>query len=59
MGGIVAVGDKVQIERKFVGEIAGFDQTHLPNHQNIVMKAKEIRSGVELGMRLGDRIIIG
>lgn len=55
----MAVGDKVQIERKFVGEIAGFDQTHLPNHQNIVMKAKEIRSGVELGMRLGDRIIIG
>ncbi len=58
-GGVVAKGDKVTLKRKTIGEIVGFDETHAPNHLNIVIKSSKRKSGEELGIELGDKLSIG
>jgi len=58
-GGVVAKGDKVTLKRKSIGEIVGFDETHAPNHLNIIIKSSKRKSGKELGVELGDRLTIG
>lgn len=35
--GIMVVGDQLSIAGQVVGTIAGFDETHMPNHLNIVV----------------------
>ncbi|MCW5729672.1 MAG: hypothetical protein KIT20_02850 [Alphaproteobacteria bacterium] len=55
-GGIMAVGDQVLSESLSVGEIGGYDDTHMPNHQNIIIRAARRLSGAELGIRLGQRV---
>lgn len=57
-GSVIVVGDTVQIGAKVLGTIAGFDETHMPNHINIIVKAPERKTGVELGLSLGEKIII-
>jgi len=47
------------LQGKTIGEIVGFDETHAPNHLNIVARSKERCSGEELGVELGNRLIIG
>ena len=42
-GGIIAVGDTVSVKNETLGEIAGFDLTHMPNHLNIIVKAPEFK----------------
>lgn len=54
-GGIMVVGDKVSVGNRVIGEIAGFDVTHMPNHMNIVVKARE---RAKLEVRLGEKVII-
>ena len=58
-GGVVAKGDKVTLQGKAIGEIVGFDETHTPNHLNVVIKSSKRKSGKEMGVELGDRLIIG
>jgi len=58
-GGVVAKGDKVVLQGETIGEIVGFDETHAPNHLNIVIKSSNSRSGEELGVELGNRLTIG
>jgi len=58
-GGVVAKGDKVTSKRKTIGEIVGFDETHAPNHLNIIVKSSKRKSGEELGVELGERLTIG
>jgi hypothetical protein len=55
-GGMLVEGDKVVVHGQTIGEIAGFDETHMPNHQNIVMKGPERKTGVDLGAKVGDLI---
>lgn len=58
-GGVVASGDRVVLQGETVGEIVGFDETHTPNHLNVVIKSSKRKSGKEMGVELGDRLIIG
>jgi hypothetical protein len=58
-GGVVTKGDKVILQGKSIGEIVGFDETHAPNHLNIVIKSSKRKNGEELGVELGDRLTIG
>jgi hypothetical protein len=46
IGGVVLVGDTVKIGGSVIGEIAGFDETHMPNHMNIVLKRTEEWEGL-------------
>ena len=55
-GGLLVEGDRVVVNGESIGEIAGFDETHMPNHQNIVVRGPKRLTGRELGARLGDTI---
>lgn len=57
-GTVVVAGDKITIGDKAVAAIAGFDETHMPNHLNIVVKAEKRETGVELGLALDDVVKI-
>lgn len=57
-GGLIKLGDKVSIRGRVVGEIAGYDETHMPNHMNILIKAGKKYTGIEMGLELGDEIVI-
>jgi hypothetical protein len=55
-GGIVLVGDSVLVGEAELGKVAGFDLTHFPNHMNVVIGAQDRKTGLELGLNLGDRV---
>ncbi len=58
-GGSVAVGEPVFINGKEIGKIAGFDETHFPNHYNIVIISPERFTGTEVNLNINDEVIIG
>jgi Family of unknown function (DUF6917) len=52
-GGMVLVHDRLIIDGRDLGEIVGFDETHLPNHMNIAVRADgSLLTGAELGLQL-------
>lgn len=57
-GGVVITGDKLIWNDKVIGTIAGFDDTHMPNHQNTIVKVDKRISGKDLGIKLQDKLII-
>ena len=56
-GGVIVIGDKVSISSKLIGEVIGFDDTHMPNHQNIILYAPKKKTGVELKINLDEEIL--
>lgn len=54
--GVLTIGDEVLWAGKVIGTVAGFDETHMPNHINIVVSTKERLSGADLKLNLGDSI---
>ncbi|MCG0276097.1 MAG: hypothetical protein L5655_08055 [Thermosediminibacteraceae bacterium] len=56
---VVVAGDEVKIGGKVIGTIAGYDETHMPNHYNIVVKAPSLVTGKEMGLELDSEITIG
>jgi len=56
--GVILTGDNVIWNEKEIGVIAGYDNTHMPNHQNTIVKMNELISGKELGIKLNDKLII-
>jgi hypothetical protein len=57
-GGILLAGDPVSIDGKVVGTLAGFDDTHMPNHQNIILKTHGRITGETLGLKPGSAVLI-
>ena len=57
-GGIMVVGDEVYRNNDLLGTVVGFDDTHMPNHQNIILYSPERKTGKELNINLEDLIII-
>ncbi|WP_137285914.1 DUF6917 domain-containing protein [Halorussus salinisoli] len=55
-GGVTAVGDEVSVGERSLGTLVGFDETHMPNHQNIVLSTDDCRSGADLDIELGTQI---
>ncbi|KKM12425.1 hypothetical protein SY88_03875 [Clostridiales bacterium PH28_bin88] len=55
-GGVLVVGDELLVQGEKVGVIAGFDETHMPNHLNIVIRSRERTSGLERGVTLGSEV---
>jgi hypothetical protein len=53
--GLLAVGDEVCIDDHLVGTVAGFDDTHLPNHMNICLRG-ELENGVSRGLKPGSTV---
>src|SRR5580704_7346503 len=40
-GGCIIVGEKLYVDGARIGEIVGFDETHEPNHINIIVGVKK------------------
>jgi hypothetical protein len=57
VGGVLLIGDRVTIGGNLVGELAGFDETHMPNHQNVCLRG-ERRDGASLAIDVGDEVRI-
>ncbi|OAT85231.1 DUF6917 domain-containing protein [Desulfotomaculum copahuensis] len=57
-GGVMVAGDEVSCNGLVLGRIAGFDETHLPNHLNIVVYSPERLDGVERGLRLESEVSV-
>lgn len=57
-GGIVYVGDNLAIGGKKIGVVVGYDETHMPNHYNIVIRMEKKKTGLELGLKPGDHVTI-
>ena len=55
-GGVLISGDGLFCNGERVGFIAGFDETHMPNHLNIVISREKRITGEELGCKPGDEI---
>jgi len=55
-GGLLVPGDKVYIRGQLFGRFLGFDETHMPNHYNLVINTQTLLSGKELGFNIGDII---
>ena len=56
-GGLLIEGDALTIAGKTIGTLAGFDESHFPNHYNIVFKGPHGLTGAELGQKPGDGIV--
>lgn len=55
-GGCVIVGETLMVDDKPVGQVIGFDETHEPNHINIIIGVKERATGPQLNISLGSKI---
>lgn len=54
--GVLLVGDQVFWGDALLGTVVGFNETHMPNHQNICLKAAKIQDGEALGLAVEDTI---
>lgn len=54
--GVIVKGDELCAGGRVIGVLAGYDETHMPNHLNIVVHG-ERRDGEERGLALGDLIV--
>ncbi len=55
-GGCIIVGETLFVDGKAIGQIIGFDETHEPNHINIIIGVKKRRTGPQLKIGLGSTI---
>jgi uncharacterized protein DUF6917 len=56
-GGLLVEGDVLTIAGETVGAVAGFDESHFPNHYNVVIKGPRLVTGIELGQKPGDAVL--
>jgi hypothetical protein len=56
-GGLISIGDHLSIGNKFIGKVCGFDETHYPNHINIVVSTEKLATGLGNGLELGDEVV--
>jgi len=56
--GVLLTGDKIIWNGKVIGTIIGYDDTHMPNHQNTIVLMEKRISGKDLGIKINDEIVI-
>lgn len=55
-GGCVIVGENLWLGQRAIGTIVGFDETHEPNHINIVVGVQRRQTGPALKFSVGKKI---
>lgn len=55
-GGVLFVGDQMYWRRMPVGTLLGFDETHAPNHLNVVLRTAARETGAQRGWQINDPI---
>jgi hypothetical protein len=53
-GGVILTGDNIYLNDKLIGYVAGYDETHFPNHINIVLYSENRLTGLEIGTNVDD-----
>lgn len=56
-GGVMVAGDRLLVDGEDIGCVVGFDETHMPNHLNIVIRG-ERRSGRQRDLQLEQQVTI-
>ncbi len=56
-GGVILLADSLSIGHRVIGTVAGFDETHMPNHQNICLRG-ELTDGESVKIQVGDVVRI-
>ena len=54
--GVLVEGDTLTVAGQTLGTVAGFDDSHFPNHYNIVIKGPRLVTGIELRQKPGDPV---
>jgi hypothetical protein len=55
-GGCIIVGETLFVDGEPIGEIIGFDETHAPNHLNLILGVKTRATGLQLKIALGSKL---
>jgi hypothetical protein len=55
-GGVVLAGCTVYVGESRLGTVAGFDETHMPNHINICVRVDALTDGETLGLQSGEAV---
>ena len=55
-GGCIIVGETLFVDGQAIGQIIGFDETHEPNHLNIIIGVKSRKTGPQLKISVGSKI---
>lgn len=58
-GSVAITNMTVEIDGQEIGEIVGFDDTHAPNHLNILCRSSTEATGMELHIDTEDSVTIG
>jgi hypothetical protein len=53
-GGVLAKGMTIEIDGQAKGQLIGFDDTHFPNHLNLLISAQNPQTGQEMNLKLND-----
>ena len=53
---LLLCGDAVIVREEEIRTIAGFDETHLPNHLNVVIRSKRLVTGREMELPLDELV---
>jgi hypothetical protein len=56
--GVLLTNDKVFVNDHEISTIVGFDDTHMPNHQNTILRVEKRIPDDELGLRPNDPVAI-
>lgn len=55
-GGVLVAGDAVEIGGRELGRVVGFDESHAPNHLNVVVGGARRVTGVGLDLAPGELV---
>ncbi len=55
-GGCIIAGETLFVDGKAIGQIIGFDETHEPNHINIIIGVKKRQTGPQLKIKVGSKL---
>lgn len=58
-GGVVVVGDELRVAGQVIGAVHGFDETHFPNHYNVLVASERLVTGAEIGLDIGQAVVLG
>jgi hypothetical protein len=53
-GGVLAKGMTIEINGQGKGKLIGFDETHFPNHLNLLISDQNPQNGQDMSLKLND-----
>ncbi|MBF4622770.1 Gfo/Idh/MocA family oxidoreductase [Clavibacter sp. VKM Ac-2872] len=57
-GAMITRGDTFWYDGACLGEFAGVDESHMPNHLNIILRSERVITAEDVDLRPGDAIVI-